>query len=432
MKTIGALLSKNLLRIAACALLAAMLPASGCQRDFPNPNAPIVDDVTIQSLVAGAQAGMRVDYAVYLRCVSVVGREAYYFEPADPRYTGELLYGRPDPGGFLVNRPWSARYRTVAVCRFLLEKAASLPASSKAGVEGFARTIIAYQLLLNLDYEDANGIKLDFSGSPTAPFVSKADALTAIAGLLDDANTSLAAAGGSFNFKLAGGFAGFDTPPEFAKFNRALRARVALYQGDDNGALAALGASFLDTGAPLSLGVYHVYGLGLADQTNEIYESPTAPFVKFMAHPTFKTDAETGDTRVTSKTAVRPSATTFDNLTSDLALTILGSSTAPVPIIRNEELILLRAEANIGAGNLPAAQADINIVRAAAGLGPVTLTSTTAVDQLLHERRYSLFMEGHRWVDLRRYFRLSQLPVDRPATDAILDKMPRPETEPNP
>src|SRR5689334_10053731 len=241
MKTIGSALSKNLLRIAACMLLAAMLPASGCQRDFPNPNAPIVDDVTIQSLVTGAVAGMRVDYAIYLRAVSVVGREAYYFEPADPRYTGELLYGRPDPGGFLVNRPWSARYRTAAVCRFLIDKAASLPASGKAGVEGFARTVIAYQLLLNLDYEDANGIKLDFSGSPTAPFVSKAAALTAIAGLLDEGNTSLAAAGASFSFKLAGGFAGFDTPPGFARFNRALRARVAVYHGSYNDARTALG-----------------------------------------------------------------------------------------------------------------------------------------------------------------------------------------------
>ena len=99
-----------------------------------------------------------------------------------------------------------------------------------------------------------------------------------------------------------------------------------------------------------------------------------------------------------------------------------------MPIIRNEELILLRAEANIGLGNLAAAQVDVNVVRAAAGLGPVVLTASNALTQLLYEKRYSLFMEGHRWVDMRRYGRLSQLPRDR-SGDVILDKMPKPETE---
>src|SRR5712692_1284716 len=153
------------------ALALSVFLTVGCERDFPNPNAPIVENVTVQSLVHGLEAAIRIDHAIYLRVVSVVGREAYYFEPADPRYTGELLFGRPDPGGFLVNRPWSAHYRTIANCRFLLDKAATLSGIGKAGVEGFAKTIMAYQLLLNLNYVDS--IKLDFSGSVSAPFVSR-------------------------------------------------------------------------------------------------------------------------------------------------------------------------------------------------------------------------------------------------------------------
>jgi hypothetical protein len=158
-----------------------------------------------------------------------------------------------------------------------------------------------------------------------------------------------------------------------------------------------------------------------------MYESPDAPFVKLMAHPTFETDAEAGDQRLANKAADHIPET-FDGLTSDLAVTITNSSTDPLPIIRNEELLLLRAEANIGLGNYADAANDINIVRAAAGLGPVTLDASNAVTQLLYEKRYSLFMEGHRWGDLRRYNRLNQLPVDRPS-DAVISQMPRPETE---
>jgi hypothetical protein len=412
--------------------LVCLLSVMGCDRKFPDPNSPVVESVPVQTLVTGIEAGMRIDLAIYLRVVTSLGREGYYFEPADPRYTGELLQGTPDPGGFLLNRPWRARYRVVATCNLLLDKVKNAPAAEKAGAEGFAKTIMAYQLLLNLNYLDDNGIKLDFSGTPNVPFVSKAEAFARIAALLDEANASLAAAGNTFTFKLSSGFAGFDTPAGFARFNRALMARVEVYRGNFQAALTALANSFLNAAGPLNQGVYHVYGTGLGDQLNEIFESPTAPFVKFMAHQSFQTNAVAGDTRFSSKVAVRGSATTFDELTTNLAITITSSSTDRVPVIRNEELILLRAEANIGLGQYASAEADLNIVRTAAGIAPYPTGSTdatNALDRLLFEKRYSLFGEGHRWIDMRRYGRLNQLPIDRPGRDVIISKMPRPETE---
>ncbi len=414
-------------------LLAGSLSTfNACQElDFPNPNSPVIDDVPISSLVTGIEAGMRTDLAIYLRVVSIVGREAYYFEPADPRYTGELLFNTPDPGGFLLNRPWEGRYQTVADCRFLLDKAAAeLSGGAQAGATGFAKTIMAYQLLLNLNLTYDNGLQLDFSGN-FAPFASKEASFAFIEKMLDEGAAELNSAGTEFAFSLSPGFDGFNTPATFRQFNRAIRARVAVYQSKWDDALAALGESFLDVNAPMSLGVYHVYGTGLGDQLNEIFEPTTAEFVKLNAHPSFGTDAEPGDNRFATKVFKRAQAITFDNLTTDLQVTITQTSTDPLPIIRNEELILLRAEANIAKGNLAAAEADINVVRAAAGLGPVTLTAADALDKLLHEKRYSLFMEGHRWVDLRRYNRLNSnfLPLDRPATDAFLIQFPRPETE---
>ena len=119
---------------------------------------------------------------------------------------------------------------------------------------------------------------------------------------------------------------------------------------------------------------------------------------------------------------------TFDELTTDLGMSIVSSSSASLPIIRNEELILLRAEANIGLGNYATAQTDLDIIRAAAGLASVTITSTNALDQLLHEKRYSLFGEGHRWIDMRRYGKLADLPLDRDG-DVIIENFPIPEDE---
>ena len=70
--------------------------------DFPDPNSPSTASATVQSLVTGAEAGLRASLSNYLIGVGSVGREAYHFEPADPRYTGELIHGPLDPGGFVV------------------------------------------------------------------------------------------------------------------------------------------------------------------------------------------------------------------------------------------------------------------------------------------------------------------------------------------
>jgi hypothetical protein len=47
---------------------------------------------------------------------------------------------------------------------------------------------------------------------------------------------------------------------------------------------------------------------------------------------------------------------------------------------------------------------------------------------MLEQRRYSLFFEGHRWLDLRRYDRLNTLPIDRP-NDDVWSSFPLPSTE---
>ena len=391
----------------------------GCEDlEFPDPNAPSTDVATVQTLVTGAEAGMRSSYALYLREVSSVGRETYYLEPADPRYTGELLRGPLDPGGFLVYSPWAARYRVIANCRILITQFAD-----DAGATGFAKTIEAYQLSLVLNMQNENGCKIAPYDGLDSEFVSRADGWTEVAALLDAGYADLNSAGDAFSFSLSSGFAGFDTPATFAEFNRALRARVAVYMDDWSVALTALDNSFMDPAGDMSHGVHHVYSSGQGDGTNGMYADPNATFVKLMAHPTFKDEAEAGDPRYSNKVVERATEITYDGLTSNEAPIMWSSDYDPVSIIRNEELVLLKAEASIGNGG--DGLTEINIVRAAHGLADAASGGLT---QLLHEKRYSLFLEGHRWIDMRHYGLLDSLPLDRDG-DQVFTSYPRPESE---
>jgi hypothetical protein len=123
-------------------------------------------------------------------------------------------------------------------------------------------------------------------------------------------------------------------------------------------------------------------------------------------------------------------------LTSNLGWTRYPAPTTPIPIIKNEELILLRAEANIGLSDLGSALNDINTVRTLSGnLPPLGSLGTpdAALTELLYNKLYSLMYEGgHRWIDARHYGRLNTLPVDRPSgdpPDVIFSTLPIPNAE---
>ena len=109
---------------------------------------------------------------------------------------------------------------------------------------------------------------------------------------------------------------------------------------------------------------------------------------------------------------------------------------APVPIIRNEELILLRAEAELGAGNQGGALTDINFIRTNSGNLPAISSGTwngmsdaDRIGELLYERWYSLMWEqGTRWIDARRYNLLNTIEVGVPGGQ-VPSRMPVPQDE---
>ena len=101
-----------------------------------------------------------------------------------------------------------------------------------------------------------------------------------------------------------------------------------------------------------------------------------------------------------------------------------------MPIIRNEELILIYAEANIQTNDLTDAVTALNVIRTTHNL-PVysgAVTQEALITEMLNQRRYSLFYEGHRWIDMRRYNLLNTLPIDRPGDD-VWTEFPLPVSE---
>ena len=176
--------------------------------------------------------------------------------------------------------------------------------------------------------------------------------------------------------------------------------------------------------------MYHAFSSGANDQGNEMYEDPTATTIKLMVHPSFYTDADLGDTRVSNNVVVRSDTIIYDELESYLAPKLYSSSYDPVPIMRSVELQLLQAEVHIGNGDYSSAESIMNTIRAAAGVTDYSGTdASNAVDRVLHEKRYSLFLEGHRLVDMRHYGKTGELPLDRPGRGDEIVTFPIPETE---
>ena len=432
-------------------LLAAVVAlglVAGCDlvelEDRPNPNGPALDDVldnptrpAIANLAVGVEASSRVALGTYLVDVGMIGREYWRVSPSDPRFTTDLLGAAEsvlDNNTFYITQPWAARYATVRNANTMLlalDANATLTDAQKAAGRGFARTWIAYQYLLNLNLTYDNGVRFIEPGDREAgPLVTVGPALDRIAGLLDQADADLAAGGaGAFFFPASVGVGVPNTVAGYRQINRALAARVDAYRADWAGVQQALAGSFVDAAGPLTDGAYHLFSNGPGDFANPFFFPLNGGGDGVLAHPTFVTDIAAGDNR-RSKVQARTSARTFDGLTSAFDVDVYKTPTSPVPIVRRAELVLLRAEAAAQLGNAAAAVAALNVVRTAAGLPAYAGPTTTAalIDEVLRQRRFELYAEGHRWIDLRRYDRLGTLPIDRP-TDDVFRQFPVPESD---
>jgi len=439
--------------VIGAALVAATF--AGCKAsdlNITNPNSATVegasaDPSALQLLATGLLADFRSTRGGLMSTPGILGRESYSFSPQEGRNTTHPLIGivvggvqKLDPTGFSTGI-WGGEYGTLRdIFNFknTVNNSTTLNAAQKAAALGLAQTIEATMLLHIVSAHDTLGAitEIKENAADLAPFVSRDSVYKFILGTYDAAATNLAAGGAAFPFTLGPGYAGFNTPATFAQFNRAIRARASAYYATSGGgtaawqgALTALAGSFLNaaatTRAAFDVGVYHTYGVS-PDSPNGF---AVATNTNLYAHMSIQTDAQLKangqpDDRYTAKVRTglpaRTGPVTVDgptSATSTLGYSIWPAQTSSIAIIRNEELILLRAEAKLATGDKAGAIADLNQVRVnSGGLPASTLTAASSDDAIitgiLYEKRYSLMMEGHRWVDMRRYKKLNLLPLD--------------------
>jgi hypothetical protein len=438
---------------------AGALALSACNLDIPDLNNPgleqIEDTPTVSSLntaTTGLLVGFRAGKSAtvgYVNLLGILGREAYDFDAADVRFVSEVLQSNLNKSSPFGGAFWGGPYANIRQANIILhgvDKVPELTDTQRSGIRGFAHTIMALELLTVILTHTDTGAVIDTDrpiDGPLGPFVSQAEVYAEIGRLLDQAKDELATAGSAFSFPLSPGYTGFNTPATFTGFNRAVRARVAVYTKDYPSALTHLGASFMiddpaKMGFSLTAGVSHSYSLNTGDATNALINAA------IYAHPLLETDAQKQangmpDARYTAKVqtmlndnkeVVTASTGADTALKTTLKFKIYTNVTG-IPVIRNEELILLKAEALWFTGDKAGALAELNLVRTTSGKLPA-ITDAPAddnafVDLLLYERRYSLMYEGgHRWIDLRRFGRT--IPIDAPAHVRNL-RFPIPQAE---
>ena len=440
-------------RVLLTALCAATL--AGCADktlQLVNPNSATItgtagDPQALQLTATGLLSDFRNQRGGQISGLGRLGRESYIFTPQEGRNTTNYLIGitvgskqELDPAGF-ITATWNyTAQRNIYNFKNSVSGNATLTAAQKAAALGYARTIEASQMLGIIITTDSLGMITQINDDPTqaAPFVSRDSAYKYILAAFDDARAQLATAGATpFPFTLHAGFAGFNTPATFLQFTNAMEARAAADYATAGGgaaawakAQAALAGSFLNMGATtaagLNAGVYHVYSAATGDVLNGL--DPVTNTTLY-GHMSYLTDAQnkadgTTDNRVLTKIKLglpsRQGPVTSAGPTSassTIGFNVYPTSSSPVPIIRNEELILLNAEAKLATGDVAGAIAALNVTRVnSGGLPPSALTpaspASAVLDQILYEKRYSLMLEGLRWVDMRRYGRLNQLPLD--------------------
>lgn len=428
------------------ALLTAGLTVAAC-KDNPvttPSDAPTIEAVSgaltrtaLQPLATGVLAQDRaavVGTGTYLTLSGIMGRDVYRIDASEPRYVQETLGVNPDPGSFAGGGGFAQFYTAIRAANSIIlalpsAPATELSAAEKSATAGFLKTIKGLEYMRLIELRDTVGIPIQ-SDNPdeVTPIRCKEAVLAFVAALLDSANADLNAAGATTKvpFVMPSGFTAhgrnYSQVSNLILFNRGLKGKVDVLRAINRKAPNAAAASAAITELTAALGgaapgavagstfaygpYYHFVSSG-----SEATANPRAD-AKVGLNPLVRDSVQSGDARaakIVSRSTLSGQGIST-TVTCAQCVPTLANQEAPLGILRDEELVLLRAQAYIEVGNFAAATADLNSVRTYYGLAPyaVFTIKAAAINALLYEKRYSLLYEGpQRWVDLREYQRLN-------------------------
>jgi hypothetical protein len=410
-------------RARRAATLALALPlalgAAACSLDVTNPNAATEEDVLttpagLKAVTIGLQGrvGNAIEEAIWIpglvsgeigntNASQSTQREFQDF----PDATANTAIDETNPEMLDL---WAKWYEVVRSADDILNHAddVTLAPGTRSGMTALAKTMkaMAFGTLI----ESFQQIPLEPS-EPNPAFSPRADVLARALELLASARADLDAQAPSAEFTGSLLSPGIDLPSTI----RALQARYALAAGNYEGALgfanevppaAASVITYTSTDRNPLRDVIHALGY-------------------FAALESFRTDAEPGDTRV-DRFTTSATQSAFGGATL-VGINVYLNQTDSIPLFRQDELTLIRAEAHARAERLPEARTAVNAVRTAAGLTAKDATAlpdqAAILDEIYRQRTYSLFLTGLHWADERRF--------DRVATEAKVAWLPYPLSE---
>lgn len=421
---------------------------------------------SLQTLVTGilasdrSQAGLQSYYAFG----DIMARDALRLDPNETRYVTEFITTPIDNSDFIGTAQWYTYYYTLRAIHALLPNSAVQKQSpgAVAATTGFLRTVEAQIYTRLIETHDQNGIVIQGADSSKIdPIVDKQTALKYISALLDSADTDLqaakAAGQAAVPFTLPAGYTSvggdYSQVANLILWNRGLKGKIEVFRALDpkapNAASAAVALTALDSalaGAPatpdqayLNQGPY----LEFNPASPELAPNPL-PDIKLVLTQNFVDSVKAGDKRAAH---ILPLAKTqvAAGYSSNYRWDITDPSNAanlslPLPILRNGELYLLRAQAEVALGDLAAATADVNVIHTVeGGLAPYpTFTSVAqAQDAILYEYRYSFVFQGWQHIAADREYGglstafLSQPDVPTSSTDPRTTALPIPKDELN-
>ncbi|WP_420129892.1 RagB/SusD family nutrient uptake outer membrane protein [Longimicrobium sp.] len=391
--------------LAALALLGGL---SACELDFTDPNQPPEEEVIVTpATLARVAVGLQAQYSdqladpVYVTglVTNEIGATPTAFESYRRADAGSPITG--DDGPSLD--PWSGQYDVIRTANVLIENVPQVGfgPGTTSGLLALAKLYKA-MAFGNL-YQHYESFPLVVQSTTSdAPFATRAEAMTEILRLLEEARQHLATTPPSPEFNttvLAPGF-------NLAATIDAMLARYNLIGGNLDAAMAAAQR------VPLtSLSEFRFATGDVNPLWNLWYNSGNA--YQMRAKQSFRLQAEAGDQRV----AYWVSPDTIPGATQRMdQIARYNTNTRTYVVYFPDEMRLIMAEVHARQNRLSEALALVNAVRTpctstlaepVACLPALTLaqvpTQQAMLDEILRQRRYELYLQGLRWSDLRRF-----------------------------